>query len=92
MTSEETTGLRAKDKYSQGQQQLHQASTAREGTDVDEAHCESLPVGTDMDVEDEDEMPPLATPTDPKKRMEKRIKMTFFNFTKWQYMRENAGG
>ena len=63
MTSEEATRIRAEmERYLQRQQQAQQTSSSTARSDLDVAHRQSLPVG--MNIDDEEEMPPLETPTE----------------------------
>ena len=64
MTSEEATRIRAEiERYLQRQQQAQQTSSSTARSDLDVAHRQSLPVGMNIDDEEE-EMPPLETPTE----------------------------
>ena len=63
MTSEEATRIRAEmERYLQRQQQAQQTSSSTARSDLDVAHRQSLPVGVNID--EEEEMPPLETPTE----------------------------
>ena len=63
MTSEEATRIRAEiERYLQRQQQAQQTSSSTARSDLDVAHRQSLPVG--MNIEEEEELPPLETPTE----------------------------
>ena len=63
MTSEEATRIRAEiERYLQRQQQAQQTSSSTARSDVDVAHRQSLPVG--MNIDEEEELPPLETPTE----------------------------
>ena len=63
MTSEEATRIRAEmERYLQRQQQAQQTSSSTARSDLDVAHRQSLPVG--VNIEEEEEMPPLETPTE----------------------------
>ena len=75
MTSEEATRIRAEiERYLQRQQQAQQTSSSTARSDLDVAHRQSLPVGMNIDDEEEDvsadasrgsrDMPPLETPTE----------------------------
>ena len=58
MTSEEMTRIRAEmERYLQRQREAQQASTTSARTDLNDAHRQSLPVGVNIDGEDD--MPPL---------------------------------
>ena len=64
MTSEEATRIRAEiERYLQRQQQAQQTSSSTARSDLDVAHRQSLPVGMNID-EEEEELPPLETPTE----------------------------
>ena len=64
MTSEEATRIRAEiERYLQRQQQAQQTSSSTARSDLDVAHRQSLPVGLNID-EEEEELPPLETPTE----------------------------
>ena len=63
MTSEEATRIRGEmERYLQTQQQAQQTSSSTARSDLDVAHRQSLPVG--MNIDEEEEMPPLETPTE----------------------------
>ena len=63
MTSEEATRIRAEiERYLQRQQQAQQTSSSTARSDLDVAHRQSLPVG--MNIDEEEEMPPIETPTE----------------------------
>ena len=62
MTSEEATRIRAEmERYLQRQQEAQQTSSSTARSDLDVAHRQSLTVGMNID---EEEMPPLETPTE----------------------------
>ena len=64
MTSEEAMRIRAEiERYLQRQQQAQQTSSSTARSDLDVAHRQSLPVGMNID-EEEEELPPLETPTE----------------------------